>query len=182
MNKDKQRKKAFLELLKIKAIVKLSDTEKENYLKFFDSTYKDNLDTAIDNLKKHPRWSIIAGYYAMHDLTKLFLAKRYNLKIVDRVHFATIIALSNILRENEQQISEAITLLKKAKEIFDKNIIGIKPAELVFYLRKGKSEREKVQYYHPKMDLKEISEKASYFLNYIAIPFVKLIEKLNKKN
>lgn len=175
---NKQTKRAFLELLKIKTIIKLSDTEKEDYLKFFESTYKDNLETAVDNLKKHPRWSIIAGYYAMHDLAKLFLAKRYNLKIVDRVHFATIIALSSILKENEQELLKAIEMLKKAKEIFDENIVGIKPAELVFYLRKGKSEREKAQYYHPKIDLKEVSIKASYFLNYIAIPFIKLIEKL----
>ncbi|MEM2933273.1 MAG: hypothetical protein QXK80_00520 [Candidatus Pacearchaeota archaeon] len=168
----------FLELLKIKAIVKLTDIEREDYLRFFESTYKDNLETAIDNLRKHPRWSIISGYYAMHDLAKLFLAKKYSLKIVDRVHFATIIALSSVLKENEQQISEAIALLKKAKEIFDENIIGIKPTELVSYLRKGKSEREKAQYYHPKIDLKEISEKASYFLDGVVKPFIKLMEKI----
>lgn len=171
-------KSIFFELVKAKAIVKLTDIEREDYLRFFKSTYKDNLETAIDNLRKHPRWSIIAGYYAMHDMAKLFLAKQYSLKIVDRVHFATIIALSNLLKENEQQISKAIALLKQAKEIFDENIMGIKPTELVSYLRKGKIEREKAQYYHPKIDLKEISEKALYFLDNVVKPFIKLMEKL----
>lgn len=174
----RQKKEIFLNLLRIKSIIKLNDTEKEDYLKFFDSTYKDNLDTAKDNIKKHPRWSIIAGYYAMHDLAKLFLAKRYNLKIVDRVHFATIIALSNVLREDEKELLKAMEMLKKAKEIFDENIVGIKPSEVVLYLKKGKSEREKAQYYHPKIDLKEVSVKASCFLKDIAIPFIKLIEKM----
>lgn len=171
----------FNELLKLKAIARLNETEKENYLKFFESTYKDNLSASSDNLNLHPRWSIIAGYYAMHDIAKLFLAKKYNIKIVERVHFATIISLSNFIEENKNEILLALDLLKKAKEIFDVNIIGVKPEDLVYFLKKGRREREKAQYYSSKTDLSKISENAHHFLNDLVNPFIKLFEKLLEK-
>jgi len=169
--------KIFQELLSIKAIVKLNEAEKENYLKFFNETYKDNLSAAYDNLKSHPRWSIISGYYAMHDLAKLFLAKKYNLKIVERVHLATIASLYSISKENKE-FEKAIELLKQANKIFNSQIKGIKASDMAFYLKKARKEREKVQYYNPRTDLKRAEEQANFFLNEIVIPFIKLLESL----
>ena len=167
----------FLELIKKKAISRLNDLEKNNYIKFFDNTYLDNLNAARYNLDKFPRWSIIAGYYAMHDIAKLFLAKKYGLKINSRVHFACIVSLSFLLNRDKQEFIKAVEFLKKAQNIFDENVLGIKIDELVQYLKKGKSERGKVQYYNPKID-KNVSEKANYFLDNISIPFIKLMENL----
>lgn len=169
--------KVFSEFLKEGIIVKLNEFEKERYIGFFNDTYKDNLETAKDNLKKHPRWSIIAGYYSMHDLAKLFLAKHYGLKITTRVHFATIVALSYVLKQDKEKL-RLTKLLKEAREMFDENILGKKPEDIVAYLKKGKSERGKTQYYTKRIE-KNVSEKANYFINQIVTPFIKMMEKLN---
>jgi hypothetical protein len=193
--KEKKIEEVFSQFLEEKIIVRLNEFEKERYIAFFEDTYKDNLNTAKYNLKEHPRWSIIAGYYAMHDITKLFLAKNYNLKIVNRVHFAAIIALSNVLKQDEEKL-KLTKLLKEARELFDENILGkskknrgfldeensknflAKPENIVAYLKKGKSERGKIQYYNPRIE-GNISEKAGYFIDKIVIPFVEIIKKLN---
>jgi len=126
----------FEEFLSKGIISRLSETEREDYLRFFEHTYKDNIKAAKNNLEKHPRWAIIAGYYAMHDLAKLFLAKQFSLKISEkRVHLATIIALKQVLEE-ENTKARLLDLLKKAENIFSVNITR--------YLVKGRKEREKV--------------------------------------
>jgi hypothetical protein len=175
LNGKPEDEEAFSELVKNKSIVKLNDLEKQNYTKFFENTYQDNLNAARYNLNKFPRWSIIAGYYAMHDIAKLFLAKKYGLKINSRVHFACIVSLSFLLNRDKQEFVKSVELLKKAQKIFDENVLGIKVDELVQYLKKAKSERGKVQYYNPRID-RNVSEKASYFLDNVAIPFVKHME------
>lgn len=152
-------------------ITKLVETEKKDYISFFSTTYKDNLKAAYDNLEKHPRWAIVAGYYAMHDLAKLFLAKKFGLKINKRVHTAVIIALKELLKEKESS-ERVITFLEKAEEIFNTSIVR--------YLEKGKREREKVQYYTGKFDFNLLKTNASYFLHNIAEPFIKIMEGLIK--
>jgi hypothetical protein len=177
INNKHEDEEVFSELLKKKSITKLNDLEKENYLKFFENTYLDNLNAARYNLDKFPRWSIIAGYYAMHDITKLFLAKKYRLKINNRVHFACIISLSFLLNRDKQEFVKTVEFLKNAQKIFDENVLGIKIDEIAQYLKKGKSERGKIQYYNPEID-KNVSEKAAYFINNLVVPFIKLLEVL----
>ena len=161
----------FEELLSNKIIIKLVETEKSDYLKFFENTYKDNLRTAYDNLKKHPRWTIISGYYAMHDLAKFFLAKQFSLKINKRVHIATIICLEEVLKDKKLK-NEITKLLEKAENIFSTNITR--------YLEKGKREREKVQYYNFKTDFSQITDNASHFIEDVVNPFIKIVERLLK--
>jgi hypothetical protein len=155
-------------------IRKLSETEKQDYVKFFEHTYKDNLKAAKDNLALHPRWAIIAGYYAMHDMAKLFLAKQFSLKIGEkRVHLATITALKEALKDETIQ-AKLVDLLEKAENIFSGNITR--------YLAKGRNEREKVQYYNFKTDFDKIRNNASSFLKEIAEPFIKILEDLMKND
>ena len=95
--------KLFEQFMKEGIILHLQDTEKHDYISFLKHTWSDNLDASRFNLIKFPRWSIIAGYYAMHDMAKLFLAKEFNLKITQRVHTATTLALENVLKDKEQK-------------------------------------------------------------------------------
>lgn len=164
----------FEEFLSKGIIVKLAETERQDYIKFFEHTYKDNIKAAHDNLEAHPRWAIIAGYYAMHDIAKLFLARRFSLKIGEkRVHLATITALQAVLKE-ENTKARLLELLEKAENVFSVNISR--------YLAKGRKEREKVQYYNFKTDFSKNRDNALSFLNDIAEPFIKIIEDLMKND
>ncbi len=73
-----------------KKISRISELELGRYVNFFESSYKDNLEHSKKNILEFPRWSIISGYYAMHDITKLFIAKKFRIKIDFEVHATTI--------------------------------------------------------------------------------------------
>lgn len=47
--------------------------ELDRYLNFFEHAYIENARLSNHIIETFPRWSIISGYYAMHDVTKLFL-------------------------------------------------------------------------------------------------------------
>lgn len=66
-------------LFKEGKIVRINEFESERYINFFENSYKDNLEHSKANIIQSPRWSIISGYYAMHDITKLFLAKKFGI-------------------------------------------------------------------------------------------------------
>lgn len=55
---------------------KINEFELDRYINFFTVSYRDDLENCEYVKEKHPRWSIISGYYAMHDITKLFFAKK----------------------------------------------------------------------------------------------------------
>ncbi len=163
--------KLFEQFMKEGIIIHLQDTEKHDYISFLKHTWQDNLDASKFNLIKFPRWSIIAGYYAMHDMAKLFLAKEFNLKITQRVHTATTLALENVLKDKEQK-KRLIELLKQAENCYSET-------ELHRYLKIAKKEREKVQYYTgSKTDIRNYQFRASYLLENIALPFIETLEEM----
>src|SRR3989338_1000002 len=82
-------------------ISKISELELKRYTDFFENSYKDNLDHCKSNLDKFPRWAIISGYYAMHDITKLLLAKKFRIKIDFEVHATTIKVLKELIKNKE---------------------------------------------------------------------------------
>jgi len=153
-------------------IKELAPIEAEQYHSFLETTYKDNIAASEFLLLKFPRWSIISGYYAMHDISKLYLAKNFNLKFSKpEVHAAVIQALREFVKRKD-----ILELIKKAEEEFNQII------SLHLALLQGKEEREKSQYYistsiKPKIGL----EKASYFLTKLVEPYIKIIEELIKK-
>ena len=53
--------------------VLLGEKEREDWIWFHENAYKEDLKLTEELMLKSPRWSIVAGYYAMHDLTKLYL-------------------------------------------------------------------------------------------------------------
>src|SRR3989339_1878393 len=80
--------------------VELPQTERTNYLEFHKFSYLEDIQHAEANMLNYPRWSIISGYYAMHDLTKYFLALHYNVKITSPdIHYKAILILENKVKD-----------------------------------------------------------------------------------
>ena len=88
-------------LFKTRKISRIIETERERYLNFFSNSYKENLEHCKYVIKKYPRWSIISGYYAMHDVSKLFLADKFNIKIDFNVHQLTIDVLKELIKDKQ---------------------------------------------------------------------------------
>src|SRR3989338_9928282 len=83
---------------KKRLISRIAETEIPRYINFFENSYKENLEHCKFCLEKFPRWSLISGYYAMHDITKLFLAKKFSIKVDFNVHKTTIQILRKIIK------------------------------------------------------------------------------------
>lgn len=164
---------------KLEGIVeKIAPAEERQYLDFLNNCYKDDLRHSEDCVFTHPRWAIISGYYAMHDLSKLFLAKVYGLKISKRaVHAATICAMQEVLK-GEPQKERLRLLLEEAGEMYE--LVGTSISK---YLVKGRDEREKVQYYTgSSYGQKAYQTKAAYFLEQIVKPYTEVLEGLMKND
>lgn len=154
-------------LFKEKKISRISELELPRYLNFFENSYKDNLEHSKENLEKFPRWSIISGYYAMHDLAKLFIAKKFRIKVEKEVHSTTIMLLKT---------------LSKRKDLTRLLEIGYKEfQELILDLEMARRERVKVQYYTGTPYLKQVyRERAKEFLTKVVMKFIEKMEKLIK--
>jgi len=160
------KKFSYEEFVRIRTIKKLAEVERESYISFYEKVWKEDFETAKRLLKINPRWAVIAGYYAMHNLAKLFLAKKFNLKISGKfVHAATIEALKKFLKERK--------IIKR----FELSIKFVPVEELPELLEAGKRERSKSQYYVGR-SLEISSREAYYFFKEILEPFVKSLEKL----
>lgn len=159
--------------------IELPATEKEDYIDFHKKAFEEDLKHAEKNLLEFPRWSIISGYYAMHDITKLFLAKKFNIKITSpEIHRKTVEVLENFIKD-EKLKKKLLELLKKAKEIYY-NAERLKEKILPVLLKRGKQERGRAQYYTEDYTKKiQISsQKTTYFLKTIVKPYVELIREL----
>jgi len=154
-------------LFEERKIAKISELELERYVNFFQNSYRDNFEHSKANLTKFPRWSIISGYYAMHDAAKLFLAKKFRIKVLREVHSTTI---------------KLMKILSKRKDLPRLLEIGYKEfKELILELEIARRERVKVQYYTGTPYLEKVYRKrAKYFLKNIVEKFLSKIEKLIK--
>lgn len=161
--------------------VLLSPLERENYLSFHENAYIDDLKHSEEVALKFPRWSIISGYYAMHDITKLFLAKGFAIKISSpNIHEKTISALREKIQDSSIK-EKLLNLLKEAKEAYF-NVERLKEKVLPELLRQGKQQRGKSQYYTESYtnSKQADSRKATYFLDTFVKPYIKIIEGLMK--
>lgn len=162
-------------------ISRLQKTEKEKYAGFHESAYKDDLRAVEVLFTVSPRWAIIAGYYAMHDIAKLYLARQHGLKITGRgVHLATIVALRKVLSDKQAK-EQAIRLLREAEKIYEIFSTHFKEGIIPVLLSKGRDEREKSQYYsgeHGSIAFKKSAE----FNEQIAKPFIELMENMLKND
>jgi len=157
----------------------LPSTEKAAYLNFHKFASEDDLKHSEKNMLEFPRWSIISGYYCMHDFTKLFLAEKFNIKISGQnIHAKTIDALEHFINDSTLK-KKLLELLKEAKNIYY-SAERLKEKTLPVLLRRGKQERGKVQYYSQDYaeEIKANSQKSSYFLETIVKPYINLIKEL----
>jgi len=148
-----------------KKISRISELELGRYVNFFESSYKDNLEHSKKNILEFPRWSIISGYYAMHDITKLFIAKKFRIKIDFEVHATTIKLLRELIKHNE-----IITLFEKGYKEF---------LSLANDLEEARRDRSKVQYYTgTKFLIEEYKKRASEFYEKIVLAYLGKIKEL----
>lgn len=146
-------------------VSKIRDLEISRYINFFENSYKNNLEHSVFVRKSFPRWSIISGYYAMHDITKLLLAKKFRLKIGFEVH-ATAIKVLRELIHNEQLLE----LIERGYEEF---------LFLANDLAEAKKERVKTQYFTGTEYMKgEYSKRAEEFLRNIVENYIERVIKL----
>ena len=148
-------------------ISRIRETELERYIDFFTNSYEDNLSHAKDTLEKYPRWSIISGYYAMHDVSKLLIAKVYRIKIEMEVHATTIKVLRELLKNEE-----TLKLIEEGYEEFQ---------NLANELSDAKKDRVKMQYYTGTSFMREKHSKRAFeFYEHVVKPYVEKIKKLMK--
>jgi len=151
-------------------VSKIRELELERYINFFENSYKDNLEHCKQTVESFPRWSIISGYYAMHDITKLFLAKKFRLKIEKEVHATTIKVLKELIKNRK-----ILNLIERGYREF---------INLANDLSEAKKERIKAQYYTGTEFIKEQFRKKSIeFLRDVVNPYIEKINKLlSEKN
>ncbi|MBU2634476.1 MAG: hypothetical protein KJ674_04495 [Nanoarchaeota archaeon] len=152
-------------LLNEDKISKINELELERYVNFFNNSYQDNLNHCRENILSFPRWSIISGYYAMHDITKLLLVKKFRIKIEFEIHATTIKVLDELIKNKE-----LLNLIKKGYEEF---------TQLANDLAEAKKDRVKAQYYTGTKFMKEqYRERANEFLKEIVEPYLEKIKEL----
>jgi len=151
-------------------VSKINELETDRYVNFFENSHKDNLEHCKANLKSFPRWSIISGYYAMHDITKLFLAKRFRLKIELEVHATTIKVLRELIKNKE-----ILALIERGYKEF---------ISLANDLAEARKERTKAQYYTGTKFMKNLfQQRSEEFLKTVVEPYLyKIKNLLGEKN
>lgn len=156
----------------LNTISQINMLEKNDILDYLEYTYKDNFSASKFNLTQFPRIAIISGYYAMHDISKLYLAIKYNIKFTKpSVHDAVIKALKKLVKKQE-----ILDLIDSANQEF------VKIQRLDYFLSKGKAYREKTQYYTGSSYSKEeIINIATNFLNNIVSHYIEIVETLIKE-
>ncbi len=155
----------------------LPEPEYKDYIGFHEDSYKEDLKVADKLVAISPKWVIISGYYAMHDITKLYLAKIHSLRISGRyVHAAVIVALRKVLESKEVR-EKAVKLLDEAQKIYDVFQSHRKEKIIPSILSGSREERGKAQYYSGKPE-KIMIDKAMRFIEQVVKPYIELIEKM----
>ncbi len=78
--------------------IKLTTEERDRWIKFHEDAYKEDSLIAKKLLTDSPRWSIIIAYYAMHNISKLYLGKIHNIKVSGQsVHAQTLFFISKYI-------------------------------------------------------------------------------------
>jgi len=148
-------------------ISKISELELERFVNFFENSYKDNLEHSKANLTEFPRWAIISGYYAMHDIAKLLLAKKFRIKVEFEVHATTIKVLGELIKNKE-----IISLIEKGYREF---------LSLANDLYEAKKDRVKAQYYTGTEFMREeYLKRAKEFYDIVVLKYLEKIEELLK--
>lgn len=155
-------------LLQEGKVRRINELELERYVNFFEHSSQDNLKHSLAVTNTFPRWSIISGYYAMHDRTKLLLARMFRMKVELEVHSTTIKVLREVLRDQE-----VLQLMEKGYQEF---------IAMANDLAEAKKERVKSQYYTGSAYMEhEYKQRAAIFRQEIVEPFIHKVNTLLEK-
>jgi len=177
---------SYQELLQSQAVKKIASLEKENYVSFHWENYRVDLESALNFLGTgNAKYSVIAGYYAVLNITLWYFAKYFNLKISEEktgVHKNCLVVLENFVSE-EKLKKKIITLLEEAQKEFNSFTILKKSREqtLPVMLKQSADKRKRYTYYSSKRNLPEDSEQleeAKNFLENTVKPYITIMERL----
>ncbi|MBI2152031.1 hypothetical protein HYU21_04855 [Candidatus Woesearchaeota archaeon] len=176
----------YQELLQRQIIKKIETTEKEKYVSFHFDNYKFDLDSATNFLAaNNTKYSVIAGYYAVLNVTLWYFVKFFNLKISEEdtgVHTNCLIVLEKFIQEKKLKL-EIVNLLNLAKKEFVSFTILKQKSEetLPLMLKQSADKRKRYTYYSTERRLpnaSEQTEEAKNFLENVVKPYIFIMEKL----
>ncbi len=176
----------YEELLQKQIIKKIETTEKEKYVLFHFDNYQLDLNSATNFLAtNNNKYSVIAGYYAVLNVTLWYFAKFFNLKISEEdtgVHTNCLIVLEKFVQEKKLKL-EIVNLLNLTKEEFVSFTILKQKSEetLPLMLKQSADKRKRYTYYSTNHNLPNVSEQteeAKNFLENVVKPYIFIMEKL----
>ena len=176
----------YEDLLQQQFIKKLEKIEKEKYVSFHLDNYKLDLDGSAKFLElKNPKYSVVAGYYTVLNITLWYFAKYFNLKISEKdtgVHKNCQIILDKFVKDKNLKIKILNLLVEAKKEFVSFTILKKNKEEtLPLMLKQSADKRKRYTYYSPERDLPGDSEQiteAKNFLENVVKPYVSILEKL----
>lgn len=176
----------YADLLHRQIIKKLEKVEKEKYVSFHLNNYKTDLGSAQNFLKQeNSKYAVIAGYYAVLNVTLWNFAKYYNLKISEKntgVHKNCLIVLEEYVKDKKLK-EQILKLLKEAQKEFSSFTILKKKTEetLPVVLKQSADKRKRYTYYSQNRNLPkgdDLLNEAKNFLINVGEPYVSIMEKL----
>ena len=177
----------YPELLQGGFVRKLEKVEKEKYVFFHLDNYKIDLNSANIFLEiKNSKYAVIAGYYAVLNLTLWYFAKYFNLKISEKdtgVHKNCLIILEHFVKEKTIK-EKVIELLRKAEKEFESFTILKKNQEqtLSLMLKQSADKMKKYTYYSSERELPQDNQQlneAKTFLENVVKPYISILERLS---
>ena len=155
---------------------RLNPLERERYIKWHKENAQVDLRDAESIIYKTQKWSIIAGYYAMHNAAKYYLGNVFGIKITaPSAHDETLKVLEKTLIKSPTY-KEIKKLIEKAEKEFE-TLVGADASTITAQYRLGKEKREKQTYYSQSFVKREDAQK---FLDEIVKPFMKIIMELEE--
>jgi hypothetical protein len=176
----------YKELLQRQLIKKLEKVEKEKYVTFHLDNYKIDLESSITFLRSgNSKYAVIAGYYAVLNVTLWNFAKYFNLKISEKdigVHINCLIVLDEFVKDKNLK-AKILNLLKEAKEEFNSFTALKKNSQetLPVMLKQSSDKRKRYTYYSIDRNLSNDDNKlneARNFINAVVKPYTSIMEKL----
>ncbi|HDR53806.1 MAG TPA: hypothetical protein ENN60_04045 [archaeon] len=152
-------------LLREGLVARLNDLELDRFLRVYEQGYMENLKCMDFVLDPFPRWSVVVGYFAMHDISKLLIAKKQMLKVKgEKAHKVAIELLKELVKDK--------TMAKMLEEGYEKF------RSLADELDEGRRNRIRAQYYKGTPVLEEQWKKEARFFAGEVRKFVKKVEEL----
>lgn len=177
---------SYEELLQRQIIKRIEKVEKDRYVSFHFDNYKIDFDsTKLFLEQKNSKYAVIAGYYAVLNITLWYFAKYFNLKISEQdtgVHKNCLIVLEHFVHDKNLK-KKVINMLEEAKKEFTSFIIlkQNKEETLPLILKQSADKRKRYTYYSPERNLAKSTEQLNEAKNFIentVVPYLSIMEKL----